>query len=53
MLIEHGEIHFESNPRRASAAPKPTAVVSASFPIMAVGVLEPSMAAPSPVHLVE
>jgi hypothetical protein len=53
MLIERGEIHFESNPRGVGTAPKPTVVVSASSLVMAVGVLGLSTTAPSLVHLVE
>jgi hypothetical protein len=53
MLIERGEIHFESNSHGASVAPKPIVLPSASTPVMAVGVLGLLTAALSPVHLVE
>jgi hypothetical protein len=51
MLIEHGEFHFESNLHGSDNVSKPTVLLGASAPTMAVKVL--SMATRSLVHLVE
>jgi hypothetical protein len=53
MLIEHGEFHFESNPREGDNVSKPTILSGTYAPAMAVGVLSLSTATLSPVHLVE
>jgi hypothetical protein len=53
MLIEHGEILFESNSRGAGGAPKSAISPGTSTLAMVVGVLRLSMSTLSPVHLVE
>jgi hypothetical protein len=53
MLIECGEIHFESNSQGVCVAPKPIVLPSKSTLVKVVGVRGLSMSTSSPVHLVE